>query len=283
MLMISGHCARRENHRARRRLVSRTIHKISHRARVSTRSPLPSIASRSAPPPSRSDSGARSRLRVILHTHRHRRVHRANLRVLIRVRHHSSRALRHRLRSRRARSSVPSLSRHRHRHHSRIIATRARARSSFDAPRTRARAPSPVSLCSRFVSRIVSRSSPRRASRLHGKSSEVIFFHLVHMGALSRDDPGRDAGRSPGRRSSAETGSREEWTKRWYYCDGCGGGGTVRNGASRGVDVDAKRITRRRARTLRADVGERAVAELGFGEEGGDEGANVDDGEPEPG
>ena len=205
--MISGHCARRENHRARRRLVSRTIHKISHRARVSTRSPLPSIASRSAPPPSRSDSGARSRLRFILHTHRHRRVHRANLRVLIRVRHHSSRALRHRLRSRRARSSVPSLFRHR----ARIIAIRARARSSTDAPRTRVRAPSPVSLCSRFVSRIVSRSSPRRASRLHGKSSdEVIFFASFSHGGLVPGRPGTRRGTTPGttveRRDGVERG-----------------------------------------------------------------------------
>jgi len=99
--MISGHCARRENHRARPRLVSRTIHKISHPARVSTSVRLsPSIASRSPPPPSRSASLARAFVsRVILHTHRHRRVHRTNLRVLIRVRHHSSRALRHSLRS----------------------------------------------------------------------------------------------------------------------------------------------------------------------------------------
>ena len=274
--MISGHCARRENHRARRRLVSRTIHKISHRARVSTRSPLPSIASRSAPPPSRSDSGARSRLRVILHTHRHRRVHRANLRVLIRVRHHSSRALRHRLRSRRARSSVPSLFRHRHH-----ACTHHRAPVRRPTHRERARE---LRRRSRSV-RASSRDRRRGAHRV-STGSRVMrssFSHLVHMGALSRDDPGRDAGRRPGRRSSVETGSRGEWTTRWYHNDACGRGGTMRNGASRGVDVNATRITPRRARALRADVGERAVAELGFGEEGGDEGANVDDGEPEPG
>ena len=208
--MISGHCARRENHRARPRLVSRTIHKISHPARVSSSVRLsPSIASRSPPPPSRSASLARAFVsHVILHTHRHRRVHRTNLRVLIRVRHHSSRALRHRLRSRRARSSVPSLFRH---HRARIIAIRARARSSTDAPRTRARAPSPVSLCSRFVSRIVSRSSPRRASRLHGKSSdEVIFFASFSHGGLVPGRPGTRRGTTPGttfeRRDGVERG-----------------------------------------------------------------------------
>ena len=136
--MISGHCARRENHRARPRLVSRTIHKISHPARVSSSVRLsPSIASRSPPPPSRSASLARAFVsHVILHTHRHRRVHRTNLRVLIRVRHHSSRALRHRLRSHPARSSVharvSSSSRHRARASSRPVVDRrtANARAS---------------------------------------------------------------------------------------------------------------------------------------------------------
>ena len=217
LLMISGHCTRRENHRARPRLVSRTIHKISHRARVSTSVRLsPSIASRSPPPPSRSASLARAFVsHVILHTHRHRRVHRTNLRVLIRVRHHSSRALRHRLRSRRARSSVQS----RFRHHF-IARARHRVRSSTDAPRTRARAPSPVSLCSRFVSRIVSRSSPRRASRLQGESSDEGIS--AHGGLAS---PGRrGTGRRRGREKRRERGSRGGRRKRWWCYDACGRG-----------------------------------------------------------
>ncbi len=52
----------------------------------------------------------------------------------------------------------------------------------------------------------------------------------------------------------------------------------ARCGCGRGADTAGDG-----ARALVADVGERAVAELGFGEEGGDEGANVDGGEPEPG
>ena len=197
--MISGHCARRENHRARPRLVSQTIHKISHRARVSTSVRLShSIASRSAPPPSRSvvspSSLAASFTRTVTDA------------FTARIFAYSSAfvttppapcgiACVHAVRVRQSIHSLVIISRH---------ARINRVHSSLDAPRTRARAPSPVSLCSRFVSRIVSRSSPRRASRLHGKSSDEVIFS--HGGLLS---PGRagtrdaDAGTTAGTRREA--------------------------------------------------------------------------------
>ena len=55
-------------------------------------------------------------------------------------------------------------------------------------------------------------------------------------------------------------------------------GDVARCGCGRGADTAGDG-----ARAVVGDVGERAVAELGFGEEGGDEGANVDGGEPEVG
>ncbi len=241
--MISGHCARRENHRARPRLVSRTIHKISHPARVSSSVRLsPSIASRSPPPPSRSAS--LSRAPSSLASSFTRTVTDA---FTARIFAYSSAfvttppapcgtACVH---TPRVRQSM-----HAFRHHHVIARARHRVRSSTDAPRTRARAPSPVSLCSRFVSRIVSRSSPRRASRLQGESSDEGIS--AHGGLAS---PGRrGTGRRRGREKRRERGSRGGRRKRWWCYDACGRGVKRGERGRREVWMWTRRGNRRRRR-----------------------------------
>ena len=107
------------------------------------------------------------------------------------------------------------------------------------------------------------------------------------MGAFCpRDAAGRDAdaGTTPGTRSEArarvERSAEEAIVVLRCVREGWNGerGDVARCGCGRGAETAGDG-----ARALVGDVGERAVAELGFGEEGGDEGANVDGGEPEPG
>ena len=107
------------------------------------------------------------------------------------------------------------------------------------------------------------------------------------MGAsCPRDAAGRDAaGRDDGgdEKRGASEGREERRAEEAMVVLRCVGWNgerrdVARCGCGRGADTAGDG-----ARALVADVGERAVAELGFGEEGGDEGANVDGGEPEPG
>ena len=258
--MISGHCARRENHRARPRLVSQTIHKISHRARVSTSVRLShSIASRSAPPPSRSvvspSSLASSFTRTVTDAFT-ARIFAYSSAFVTTPPAPCGTACVHAVRVRQSirslviisfiHASIASIRRSTHRERARELRRRSRS--------------------VRASSRASSRDRRRGAHRV--STASRVMRSSFHMGAFCpRDAPGRGTptrGRRRGRDGRRERGARGTRRKRWWCYDECGRGGPVREVRSRGVNAGAARISpetarrasrrRRRARGLGARI-----------------------------